>query len=576
VAEWNDPPAARLRLMAAGPPPLTLVYRSGGEEHSFVLSGGETVTVGRGLESRLILPDPSVSRRHAELRPGDDGWTVVDCGSTNGVGVNGEAVKAAPLGPGDRLRLGSVEVEVRGAPAGWQPPPEADEADDLLNATIVRRLEDLPPGYLAGAAPPRPGKRALLDAAYSNEVFRYITRLAGELLRTDARDQVLRRVVDVAFEALPVDRGFVFLRSGGADGVGEGELVCELAREGEEVAVRPPAAAVPVSRTMLRAVVDRGVALVTPEAGDDLRLAGAQSVRLHGLRSALAAPLWSGERIVGALVLDTPSRAGSFTEQDLELATALANFAAVAIERIRHADRADRERRLRARLERYHSPSVVGEVLSGDEGRGLTRMKRAEVSVLFADLVGFTPLAETAEPEEVAALLSDYFNAAVEAIFAEGGTLDKFIGDGVMAFFGAPVAQPDHARRAVRAARAIQAAMARWNEERTASGVGPLAVRVAVHSGPVVVGEVGSERRVDYTVLGNTVNVAARLEEAVAGPGEVVVSEATVERLGDGPEVAVEPLGELPLKGMRNRVVAYRLLPIRRQDADGGVAGGSQ
>jgi adenylate cyclase len=505
-----------------------------------------------------------VSRRHAELRPGDDGWTVVDCGSTNGVAVNGRAVETAPLAAGDALRLGSVEFVVRAAPAGWAEAGEEDAEAELLNATIVRRLEDLPAGLLAGGAAPHPGKRAQLDAAYSHEVFRYLTRLAGELLRTDARDQVLSRVLDVAFEALPVDRGYVFLRAGSREGAAGdetgapgGELVCELARDGERVEVRPAPETVPVSRTMLRAVVERGVALVTPEAAVDQRLAGAESVRLHGLRSALAAPLWSGERIVGALVLDTPSRAGSFTEQDLELATALANFAAVAIERIRHADRADHERTLRARLERYHSPGVVGEVLSGGEGGGLTRMKRAEVSVLFADLVGFTPLAETAEPEEVAALLGDYFTGAVGAIFAEGGTLDKFIGDGVMAFFGAPVAQPDHARRAVRAARGIQAALALWNAERSAAGRAPLAVRVAVNSGPVVVGEVGSEQRVDYTVLGNTVNVAARLEES-AGPGGVVVSAATLERLGEEAGEA-EALGELALKGLRNRVVAYRL-----------------
>jgi adenylate cyclase len=293
------------------------------------------VTAGRGVENRLILPDPSVSRRHAEFRPGDEGWTVVDCGSTNGVAINGRAAATAALAAADNLRLGSVDFTVRAAPAGWAEAGEEDVEADLLNATIVRRLEDLPPGYLAGgAAPPaggaaaHPGKRELLEAAYSNEVFRFLTRLASELLRTDSRDQVLTRVLDVAFDALPVDRGYGFLRAAGAAGgepVGApgGELVCELARGGERAEVRPDAATVPVSRTMLRAVVERGMALVTPEAAVDQRLAGAESVRLHGLRSALAAPLWSGERIVGALVLDTPSRAGSFTEQDLELATAL-------------------------------------------------------------------------------------------------------------------------------------------------------------------------------------------------------------------------------------------------------------
>jgi adenylate cyclase len=535
--------------------PLALVVHHDGEERSVLLVGSEPVGIGRGLGNRLILPDPSVSRRHAEVRPDAEGWSVVDCGSTNGVAVNGVAVKEAPLRAGDRLRFGSVEVEVRQAAE----PAEEGAADDLLNATILRRLEDLPPDLLTGTGPGLAagpaGKRRALDAAYGNVVFGHLTRLAGELLRTDALEPVLRRVMAVAFEALPVDRGYIFLRPSGA---AEADLVCELARQGEEVTVRPPVATVPVSRTMLRAVVERGLALVTPEAAVDERLVGAESVRVHGLRSALCAPLWSGERIVGALVLDTPSRAGSFTERDLELATALANFAAVAIERIRYAERAEHERRLRARLERYHSPAVVEEVLARPEGgAGLLAMKRAEVSVLFADLVDFTPLAESAEPEEVAALLADYFTGAVEAIFAAGGTLDKFIGDGVMAFFGAPVAQPDHAARAVRAARGIQAAVARWNDERTGTGRPPIAVRIAVHSGPVVVGEVGSEQRVDYTVLGNTVNVAARLEASVARPGELVVTAATLERLGGDP--GAQPLGEVALRGLRRRIAAFRL-----------------
>jgi adenylate cyclase len=315
---------------------------------------------------------------------------------------------------------------------------------------------------------------------------------------------------------------------------------------------------------MLRAVMERGVALVTPEAADDLRLEGADSVRMHGLRSALCAPLFSGRRTVGVLVLDTPSQAGSFTEQDLELATALANFAAVAIERIRFAERVEHERRLRSRLERYHSPSVVDDVLRVQEaGEGtMTRLKRAEVTVLFADLVGFTPMAEGAEPEDVAALLGTYFSGAVDAIFDAGGTLDKFIGDCVMAFFGAPVAQEDHARRAVAAAARIARGVATWSAAREAAGQSPVAVRIALNSGTVVVGEVGSEQRVDYTVLGNTVNVAARLQSQVARPGEVVLGDATRSRLGgELPEgLTLAPLGEVELAGLSHPVAAWRLV----------------
>jgi adenylate cyclase len=565
------------------PPTLRFRYIVEGEERASEGSGSE-ITIGRGLDNGLVLADPSVSRSHAVIRRGDEGWTVQDLGSTNGITVNGQAVSQAALAPGDVLRVGTVDVRVEAA-AEDAGTAEEDPDEGILNATIVRRLEDLP-GFAAAAAAAgdtgligpagaatgalRAGKRRALEAAYSNDVFGHLTRLAANLLTTDSLDQVLAEVIDVAFDALPVDRGFIFLRP--AEGDGGGELVCELARHGDRLELRPEVA-VPVSRTLLRAVVERGVAVVTPDAVDDRRLAGAESVMVHQVRSALAAPLWSGKSIVGAVLLDSTSRAGDFTEADVELATALANFAAVAIERIRYADRAEHERSMRARLERYHSPSVIGEVLSRARS-GRLEPKQADVTVLFADLVGFSTFAEAAPPEEVAELLDRFFNDSVDAIFEHGGTLDKFIGDCVMAFFGAPVAQADHARRGLTAARAIRAAMAAWNDERRAAGRLPMQARIALNSGPVVVGEVGAERRVEYTVLGNTVNVAARLEQYAARPGDVVFSEATLAAAGAADEITLagerpvaappmhaEPIGPLQLAGLKTPVNVYRLPP---------------
>lgn len=559
-------------MVAAGadthPPPLRLRYEVEGEVRTVDLAGA-SVSLGRGLDNRVVLPDPSVSRHHAEIRRQDGDWVVHDLESTNGLSLNDRKVEVAPLAAGDRLGVGAVEIRLEAVSAD-EPPPADEPDDDLASATIVRRLDEMPTGMLAGTGALRAEKRRALEAAYSNEVFGYLTRLAGALLRTDSLEQVLRQVVDVAFEALPVERGFIFLRSGGdfettrpGDAAGPaGGLACELARRGDTTEVRPDLE-VPVSRTLLRAVVEQGVALVTPDAAEDLRLAGAESVLMHRVRSALAAPLWSGERIVGVLLLDSPSRPGSFTEQDVELAAALANFAAVAIERIRWAERVEHERFMRSRLERYHSPAVIDDVLSRARS-GRLPLREAEVSVLFADVVGFTGFAEAAPPEEVRALLEGFFRRSVEAIFDAGGTLDKFIGDCVMAFFGAPVAQDDHARRAMAAAMAIREAMAAWNRQREEEGRAPVEVRVAVHSGPVMVGEVGSERRVDYTVLGNTVNVTARLEENVARPGDVVLSEETRVRVGS--RLAVEALGAVQLPGLRTPVTAYRL---RESGAEG-------
>ena len=155
-------------------------------------------------------------------------------------------------------------------------------------------------------------------------------------------------------------------------------------------------------------------------------------------------------------------------------------------------------------------------------------------------------------------MLTEYFTLASDAIFACGGTIDKFIGDAVMAFFGAPLDQPDHAERAVDAALRIREGVAGWNRSRAERGEPPLEVRIALNTGEAIVGDIGSERRVDYTVLGNAVNVAARMEEFVAGPGEIVIGPATYDatRL----VFRVVQMGHFALKGLSTQVPMYKVL----------------
>jgi|CXWL01.1.fsa_nt_gi adenylate cyclase len=530
-----------------------------GEEKLFPLVG-EEVRMGRGSDNDVVLSDFSVSRRHAAARREPDGWFIYDLMSTNGVQLNGVSVKKGPLHPGDHVKVGTFEFNVVGDLVDPAPRPEprpSGSHSSISSATIVRPLAEFSADYgLDGSeAASRLDKRKALDQAYANKIFGFLTRLARMLITSDAVDEVLSRVMEIAFEALPVDRGFILLRDE------NGEAVPEFARIKDRIEFRPKSE-VPVSKTMLESVMSDKVALLTYDALSDQRLAGGDSIRIHQIRAAMCAPLWSGERIIGVMQVDSPFHVGTFTEQDLDLLTALANYAAVAVERIRYAQKAEFERLVRSRLERYHSPAVIEEVMSrGEDAAGAgqgTSVRQAEVTVFFADLVGFSAFSEHAQPEEVADLLEIYFTQSVEAIFRHGGTLDKFIGDCVMAFFGAPMAQPDHALRAARTAIEIQQAIRRWNVDREVNGKPPVYARIAINTGPVVVGDIGSNRRVDYTVLGNTVNVAARLEAFVAGPGEIVVG-AETQRIISG-EIQCEELGDHQLKGLKQKVPAYRIV----------------
>ncbi len=513
---------------------LELVYDDAGVTRRVRLRDG--LTIGRASDNELVLRDFSVSRHHARVRAEGDGYAIVDLGSTNGVKLNGTFVQEAALSPGDRLEIGSFTLLVQST---------EESASGLSSATYLRSLAEFDQDY--GLERPRavtPGR----EGAERERVFEILAQVAKTLLQVGELRPVLEKVMDVVFEHLMVDRGYILLYDDG------GEAHLELYRARETGGGEP--AEVPISRTILDLVRSQKVAVLTHDAQADQRFEAGQSVRIHGIRSAMCAPLWHRERIIGVIYVDSPLHVGSFSAADLDLLTALANYAAVAIERARLNERIRHEEHLRRRLERYHSPSVIESVLSDPE-KVEPSVTAREISVLFGDIAGFTSLCESAAPEDVARFLNQFFSRAAEAVFRFGGTLDKFIGDAVMAFFGAPLPQEDHAERAVRAAIALLRSLDEWNRERALEGLDPVRVRVAVNSGPAVVGDIGSARRLDYTVLGNTVNVAARLEEFVAKPGQIVIGEATQAAVAH--IFPTEHLGNVQLKGLSRRIAVYRV-----------------
>jgi adenylate cyclase len=182
--------------------------------------------------------------------------------------------------------------------------------------------------------------------------------------------------------------------------------------------------------------------------------------------------------------------------------------------------------------------------------------ERRQITIIFADIRGFTTVAEQLSPERVVTLLNDYLAAMTDVVFKYDGTVDKFLGDGLMALFGAPLGHGDDVRRALACAKEMQTAFNQLRQKWRAEGLPDLQQGIGINTGEAVVGSIGSARRLDYTAIGDAVNTAQRLQSLAVG-GQILISASTLSRLDDE---SAEPLGPLKVKGKREAVNVFRLV----------------
>jgi adenylate cyclase len=372
-------------------------------------------------------------------------------------------------------------------------------------------------------------------------------------------EEVLQQVMDIVFDHIPSDRGFLMLQE-----EPENKLVPMVIKH------RNPGAGgdtgkITISKTIADRVLKDRVSILTSDAMVDPRFGAGDSIRFHGIRSAMCAPLWNKDQVIGIIHVDSPMLTNCFTLNDLDLLTALANYAAVAVERARLNQKIVAEEKKRERLGRFLSPQVTSRILatSDSQGAALGVPEVKEVTILFADIVGFTTMSEKMSPSQVALFLNDYLSRMTDVIFKYEGTLDKYIGDALMAVFGAPLEMPDHAARAIKAALEMQERLAEFNAEHRERPT--LRVRIGINSGKAVAGEIGSINKKEYTVLGDTVNTASRLESSVAKPGMVVIGENTQASVATMFECRC--LGSFTLKGKEKEVAVYEVIAPTRSEA---------
>lgn len=499
--------------------------------YGYSLPETASVIVGRSPTSDFPIIDPTISRRHAQILRQDDKILVRDLGSSNGTYVNGVRVESAELKPGDLVTFGKVMFRLEELTRRSTPSKPVEPTETTTGSTIVRQ-------------------RSVLDAESSipedksRKTLATLLEVSKGLGKTADIDALLDKIVGYANQILDVDRVAILLLDE------NNELVSKIARDrrGADSARAVPQS---IARTALK---DR-VAILTDNAGADTRFTG-QSIVLQQIRSAICVPLLGSEQPLGVLYVDHAGDARDFADEDFDLCIAFAGIAAVAIENSQFSQRIQRQMVARSNFERFFTPQLAKRIADSAETIRLGGDKRS-VAVLFSDVRGFTALAESMRPEETASLLTEYFTEMVDCVFRNEGALDKFMGDEIMAQWGAPIGTPDDADHAMNAALEMIRELRLLNDTWRAKGRPELQVGIGLSYGEVFAGNIGSEKRLEFTVIGDTVNVANRLCSA-AGPGEILVSDEFRRALKTPPPM--EQCPPMELKNKSQPVTVYRVV----------------
>ena len=533
---------------------------------TFELRDNAPMVVGRALTSDIPIPDPTISRRHAEITIVDGKVHVRDLESSNGSFRNGEQISASIIASGDLVVFGKVgfrlEVEAppprphMETPAGLPPLPDHGLAEPVKGggkigggATIVRALPvDLKAGLVASLRSKETktvkpddttGER---QSSSTQDRLTTLLEVSTELTKAISVDALLEKIVDKCWGIFPVDRVAILL------GDDTGVLTPKVAkdRKGNTLGTMVP-------QSIARSVYGERQAILSEDAGEDSRFAG-QSIVLQQVRSAMCAPMVGSEnRALGVIYVDCLFTRHRFTEDDLGFLVAFAGIAAVALENSQFSERIRREALTRSNFERFFTPGLAARIAASPDAIKLGGEKRT-VAVLFSDIRGFTALSETMLAEDMARLLSEYFTEMVECVFRHGGTLDKFIGDAVMAQWGAPIAEVDDADRAMRASIEMMGELERLNMRWAGEGRPQLQIGIGLNYGEAFAGNIGSERRLEFTVIGDTVNTASRLCGAAAG-GEILLSDPFRLALKEPPPLTQHP--PMELKGKSQPIPVY-------------------
>ncbi len=498
---------------SGGKPQIIITVLAGPEQGHVFKIARPTTTMGRSNTCEVVITDPLVSRQHCQILLGMGGITLKDLGSTNGTFLNGVKVNESPLRNQDVISVGGTRLRFAVEVTKDETDSKTPKIDELAHKKLLTLYE--------------------------------VGNIVNSVLELKT---LLNIIMAMAIKVMQANRGFLLLR----EKTGELKPVATHA-------LTPAEAQAPYSQTIVDTVLKERVPVLVLDAVHDVRFANRDSLKALPLSSVICVPIWERENIVGVIYVDKAEGTTTFNEEDMYFLSAFANQAAVAIANAKLFDDVRREERLRTSLQRYLSPNIVDDMVQNNDIASSLGGAKKKISVLFCDIRGFTTLTEKEPVETIVSLLNEYFSAMSDVIFANHGTLDKFIGDAIMAIYGAPLELADGAYKCVKTAIEMRAKLALLNEKWKTEKKPQIQVGYGINTGEAIVGNIGSERRMEYTAIGDMVNVAARVEGETEG-NQIFVTEETFQELGN--RVQVKKLNAAKLKGKTSKVQIYEVTAL--------------
>lgn len=527
-------------------------------------------TIGRKDDNDLILSDTSVSRQHAEIKKTKEGYFLTDLGSYNGTKVNGKLTQSVLLKHKDKITIGLTSLillfekkDVTSQESSLVLTTDSDYENEhkevlksLSQSSVIDSKELLvslgsmkSPKEAAISAPP---EETQTELERRNKVLFVLYEISRQLNTIHDFKELLKIIMDLIFMVINADSGFLVLIGDET----EDQLIPMVVkyRDNRE----KDSGKLKASQTLIHKVIHDKVAILTSNAMTDSRFNGAKSLFIQKIKSAICVPLWRKDKIIGVIQLDSIRFDNQFTQDDLELLKAIGSQMAMIIEQANLNEQIRQEEIMRSRLERFHSPQVIEMILRGSQETkdNIMEPKDITATILFTDIIDFTQLTEQSPPRETNIILNQYFSIMTDIVFSYEGTLDKYIGDGLMAVFGAPMEGENDAERAILAAKEMKRQLAVMMATQEGSRK-KFDIRIGINTGRVVAGNIGSPRRLDYTVIGDPVNIASRLE-SIAKPNQILIGEETYRAVKG--KFKIETIGPKKVKGKSTEIMVYEVM----------------